>query len=163
MKPLAQLVPDAAAFDREVVAGLQRAVGHTITTAVTMARNEHRWKDRTYATRSTIDGGVRDTGKGSSGFIKAGRIAAMLNEGTRPHRIMPKLGARFVGPAQAGQGRRARGRGRTFLKFEVGGRIVFARSVNHPGTRPDPFLEAAQDYAGAEIDRAVGAMLDGLL
>lgn len=163
MKPLLQAVPDAVAFDRAVIAGLQRAVGHTITTAVTKARNEHGWRDRTYTTRDSIDGGVRDTGKGSSGYIKAGRIAMMLNDGTRPHRIMPKLGARFVGPAQEGQGRRSRGGGRNFLKFQVGGQTVFAREVRHPGTRPYRFLEDAQDYAGEEIDRAVGAMLDGLL
>ena len=163
MKPISQLVPDAVAFDRAVIAGLQRAVGHTITTAVTKARGEHRWRDRTYGTRESIDGSVSDASKGAAGYIKAGKIAAMLNDGTRPHEIRPKVGAGFRGPVREGQGRRSRGRARKFLKFQVGGQTVFARKVNHPGTRPDPFLEAAQDYAGEEIDRAVGAMLDGLL
>lgn len=26
------------------------------------------------------------------------------------------------------------------LKFKVGGRIIYATKVNHPGTQPDPFL-----------------------
>lgn len=44
------------------------------------------------------------------------RHAVFIEEGTRPHIIRP---------------RRA-----SILAFDVGGRRVFARSVNHPGTRP---------------------------
>jgi hypothetical protein len=40
--------------------------------------------------------------------------------GTRPHQIRPV---------------RAKA-----LRFTVGGRVVFARLVNHPGTKPDDFL-----------------------
>lgn len=49
--------------------------------------------------------------------------AAMVNDGTRPHVIRP---------------RRAQ-----VLRFQVGGQVVFARVVNHPGTRPRPFLDRA--------------------
>ena len=49
--------------------------------------------------------------------------AAMVNDGTRPHIIRPRR-------AQA-------------LRFRVGGRIVFARVVHHPGTKPNPFLDRA--------------------
>lgn len=42
--------------------------------------------------------------------------AATTNTGARPHRIVP---------------RRAKA-----LRFQVGGRTVFARSVNHPGNKP---------------------------
>ncbi|MFF2612378.1 hypothetical protein [Kitasatospora sp. NPDC058046] len=44
-------------------------------------------------------------------------------EGTRPHIIRP---------------RRAKA-----LRFEVGGRTVFAKVVHHPGTKPNPFLQRA--------------------
>lgn len=49
--------------------------------------------------------------------------AAMVNDGTRPHTIRPRN-------AQA-------------LRFRVGGRVVYARVVHHPGTRPRPFLDRA--------------------
>lgn len=49
--------------------------------------------------------------------------AQMVHDGTRPHIIRPKN-------AQA-------------LRFRVGNRIVFARVVHHPGTRPRPFLDRA--------------------
>lgn len=50
--------------------------------------------------------------------------AAYVNDGTRPHVIRPK---------------RRGGR----LRFNVGGRVVYARVVNHPGTRARPFLDRA--------------------
>jgi hypothetical protein len=49
--------------------------------------------------------------------------AQMVHDGTRPHIIRPRN-------AQA-------------LRFRVGNRIVFARVVNHPGTRARPFLDRA--------------------
>jgi len=47
-----------------------------------------------------------------------------VHDGTPPHPIYP----------------RRRG---GVLRFEVGGRVVFARMVNHPGYRGDPFLTKA--------------------
>lgn len=49
-------------------------------------------------------------------------------EGTRPHIIRP---------------RRTGG----WLRFTSGGRVVYAKQVNHPGTRPNRFLEAALRFA----------------
>jgi hypothetical protein len=49
--------------------------------------------------------------------------APYVNDGTRPHQIRPKT--------------------KKALKFRVGGRTVFAAVVNHPGTRPNPFLDRA--------------------
>lgn len=49
--------------------------------------------------------------------------AQMVNDGTRPHPIRPKN-------AQA-------------LRFTVGGQVVYAKVVHHPGTRPNPFLDRA--------------------
>lgn len=49
--------------------------------------------------------------------------AAPVHQGARPHVILP---------------RNAR-----VLRFEVGSRIVFARRVNHPGQRAQPFLSNA--------------------
>lgn len=46
--------------------------------------------------------------------------AYLHHEGTRPHRIDAK--------------------GPTILRFTKGGRVVYARSVNHPGTRPNRYL-----------------------
>ena len=49
--------------------------------------------------------------------------APYVNDGTRPHIIRPRT-------ARA-------------LRFVVGGQVVFARVVHHPGTRAQPFLDRA--------------------
>lgn len=143
MKPIAQLVPDAAAFDRAVVSGLHVAVSLTVKRTVLKARVQHRWRNRSYDTAASINSDSQATGNGSEGHVKAGRIAVYMNDGTRPHIIAARR--------------------KKALRFVQGGAVRFAKSVKHPGTKADPYLEAAQEYAGAEIDRAVGALLDALL
>ena len=56
--------------------------------------------------------------------------AAMVNDGTRPHVI--------------------RSRTKQVLRFQVGGRVVFARVVNHPGTKARPFLDRALREVAAQ-------------
>lgn len=56
-----------------------------------------------------------------------------------------------------------RARRRKFLAFKVGGRLVFARSVKHPGTKPTRFLyratNAAFRVAGPNIERHMARFL----
>lgn len=55
--------------------------------------------------------------------------APMVHDGTGPHVIRPRQ-------AQA-------------LRFRIGGRIVYAKVVHHPGTRARPFLDqAVREIAG---------------
>lgn len=49
--------------------------------------------------------------------------ASMVQDGTRPHIIRPRT--------------------KQALKFTVGGQVVFAKVVHHPGTRARPFLDRA--------------------
>lgn len=56
--------------------------------------------------------------------------ARFVNDGTRPHVIRP---------------RRAQ-----VLRFQAGGRTVYARVVNHPGTRAQPFLDRALREVAAQ-------------
>jgi phage gpG-like protein len=56
--------------------------------------------------------------------------AAFVNDGTRPHIIRPKN-------AQA-------------LRFKIGGRVVYAKVVHHPGTRARPFLDDALKQVAAQ-------------
>ena len=48
------------------------------------------------------------------------KYAYFHHEGTRPHIIRPN--------------------NHMYLKFNVGGRVIYAKQVNHPGTRPNHFL-----------------------
>lgn len=55
------------------------------------------------------------------------KYALAVHEGTKPHII--------------------RARKRKALKFDVGGRTVYASSVRHPGTKAQPFLSDALRFA----------------
>lgn len=66
--------------------------------------------------------------------------AEYVHDGTPPHVIRPKRAHTLR--------RSSRGVVKPALRFMVGGRIVFAKVVNHPGTRAQPFLDRAlQDVA----------------
>lgn len=58
----------------------------------------------------------------------------LVHNGSRPHPIFP---------------RRSRGRrgGTPYLRFVVDGRVVYARKVNHPGYKGNPFLTDALKQA----------------
>lgn len=68
----------------------------------------------------------RNTGRGvEARFLSNVSYAKFVDEGTKPHRIEP---------------REAR-----VLHWSSGASDVFARSVNHPGTRANPFIQRAID------------------
>ena len=67
---------------------------------------------------------------GTQVYVEVGselEYAYMHHEGTRPHAIFP--------------------RSARVLRFETPGGVVFAGSVNHPGTRPNRYLLDALDAA----------------
>lgn len=61
----------------------------------------------------------------TTGVTATADYAAAVHDGTRPHVIHARNG--------------------TYLKFPGRNGPVFARSVNHPGTRPRPFLRNAAE------------------
>lgn len=71
-----------------------------------------------------IETSIEGRGRNLIGRIESTHPATIyVIKGTRPHQIRPVR-------AQA-------------LRFTVGGRVVFAQVVNHPGTRPNDFLTLA--------------------
>lgn len=66
--------------------------------------------------------------------------AGFVNDGTPRHTIRPRGGrSSRRNPNKPGM-----------LKFTVGGRTVYAREVDHPGTRPNPFLDRALREVAAQ-------------
>ncbi|MCZ2439653.1 MAG: hypothetical protein LC119_05695 [Burkholderiales bacterium] len=87
------------------------------------------FKHRTGATsRATKYRVVGMATKRTVRLSNARRVATFLEYGTKPHII--------------------RARRKQFLRFTVRGRVVFARRVRHPGTKPYRFLYNATDAAG---------------
>lgn len=90
--------------------------------------------------RGTVAGGP---GSAEVRFTSDAPYVHFVIDGTQPHTITPKNGE--------------------WLVFNVGGDWVFARSVEHPGTAPNPFTERALDSTLAErqalITRAGGRIV----
>lgn len=68
--------------------------------------------------------------------------ALFVHWGTRPHKIKPKNKKR--------------------LRFPMGGKLAFAREVNHPGYRGDPWLAEQAAAAPKIFERRVNALLSTL-
>lgn len=81
--------------------------------------------ERSIATRPITVGGQPGVAVGVFGG-RAARYAMIHHDGSRPHVI------------QASPGK--------LLRFEIGGDVIFAKRVRHPGTKPNRFLtDAARD------------------
>ncbi len=77
--------------------------------------------------------GTQQFSRTSGKLFNAAPYAGWVNDGTRPHAI---------------HARKAK-----FLRFTVGGVVMFRRSVMHPGTRPRLFVQSAAGV-GQEVLRA---------
>lgn len=62
-------------------------------------------------------------------------LTGWITGGTRPHTITTRQ-------AQA-------------LRFEAGGEVIYRRLVNHPGTRPNPFIARTLNAMQGEMDAAL--------
>ncbi len=145
--------------------GTRRAVQLAGNAGAVHARSEHPHKVRTG--RLTSPAELRfelrqADDAGSWGYlINYTPYGAYVEYGTKPHKIFPKAAHGMIGPTREGQTRRATGKGPhehivgrgLALRFMVGGRIVFARYVNHPGTQALPFLRPAAEYAALVLVR----------
>lgn len=145
--------------------GTRRATQIALEAGAVHARSEHKHTKRTGRLTSTkeLRGELRHADdSGAWGYlINYTPYGAYVEYGTKAHNIYPKAAHGMIGPTREGQTRRATGKGPhehivgrgIALRFRVGGRIVFARYVNHPGTPALPFMYPAAEYAGLVLVR----------
>ena len=119
---------DTLIRDAEKVGGqLPSLLYQTMAKVTTIAKNKAReirpgsFKNRTGTLRRSID---RDVQSAARGVVYANeKYGEFVEFGTSPHVIVPKS--------------------KKMLAFKVNGQMVFARRVNHPGSKPYPFMEPA--------------------
>ena len=150
--------------------GTIRAVRVALSEGANYARDHHAHTKRTgnLTSRENLFGEMRQAdATGAWGYlINKAPYARIIEYGSKAHDIYPKAGFQMIGPTRNGQTRRATGRGPhehivgrgLALRFRVGGRIVFARMVKHPGTPALAFMRPAADYAGEVIERETEAV-----
>lgn len=94
------------------------------------ARDTTLFRDRTGELRGSID--IIDKGAYWKRVVAPAKHAGFIEGGTKAHVIRPKHAK--------------------LLRFYVGGNVVFAHKVNHPGTAKRPFMENAK-LAGSQAAR----------
>lgn len=108
----------------------RQALGQAAALAVHSAKTSSRYKSRTGELARSIH--RAPMGAWAWKISADAPHAAYVEFGTRPHRI---------------DARRAKA-----LRFVQHGRVVFRRSVQHPGTQPTHFLWRSVDAAGDELE-----------
>ncbi|NUO48732.1 MAG: hypothetical protein HOV80_07740 [Polyangiaceae bacterium] len=132
-----------ARWDREranIQAGLERAVEAVVIYGSMAAKADA--PVETGRLKDSLEGVVtRSSSTSAEGVVRA-RVKHMrfVIEGTEPHVIEPKR--------------------KKALKFNGAGGIVFARRVNHPGTRPNDFLADARREAEETLRRELQQTVD---
>ncbi len=128
--PESQFVVDQSGV-RGIVSGESSIVGRDMQKRLNRVQAKAKIKvgHRTGLLRNAIK-----TRQYNRGLVLVGEVfanvsyALMHHEGTRPHIIVPQR--------------------KEMLRFKVGGRIVYANKVTHPGTKPNPYLRDALREAG---------------
>lgn len=120
----------------------------TASEASEWVKQNHGYTDRTHRLTDSIQWfpvSSSDT-KVECRIVAGGRkapYAVIINDGSKAHKIV----------------------GNPVLRFEVGGNTIYAKSVNHPGTRPYGFMSQCYDKAARVADvklRQLAAKIEAL-
>jgi len=113
-------------IERRILDVPRVALQQVVRVAHQVAKETTLFKERTGKLRASI--AIIDRGAFTKRLIARAPHARFINEGTKPHVILPKNGP--------------------FLVFRIGNRIIRARKVNHPGTAKRPFMDNAAAAGG---------------
>jgi hypothetical protein len=140
-----ELLGVVADVDQQLAEARREGVARAVTAGAEEARTRHRFQSRTGATVAGIHGYVTAaTDAEVVGVLEStAETSVFLNDGTRPHEILPKN-------AKA-------------LRFETDGQVVFAARAQHPGTEPDPFFDHGVERTEEVFVEEIEAALDRIL
>ena len=71
------------------------------------------------------------------------KYALPVHEGSRPHVIVPVR--------------------KKVLAFKSGGKMIFAKRVNHPGNKPNPFVERTVSKTSSKVNDLFNKCLDNII
>ena len=127
------LIADAKKVGGDMPNMLYRAMVNSTTLVQNKAREIRvgSFKNQTGTLRRAIQRRVESAARGLIFIDDSANYGYWVEFGSNPHTIYPKRGK--------------------MLKFKVGGKDVFARKVNHPGSKPYPFMEPAYNESADPI------------
>jgi len=101
-----------------------------------------------YAGGGSLRQSIQYRPHGGNGFkvMVNSSYGVFVDQGTRPHVIVPRR--------------------KKMLAFQKDGRWIFAKRVNHPGTKAQPFftnaVEGSESYANTQLKKAMDNIIDKL-
>jgi hypothetical protein len=122
-----EFLRNLATIERRVLDAARLGVDQVAKVAYRSARETTLFKDQTGELRGTLD--ILDRGTYGRRLTAPAKHARYIESGSKPHRITAK--------------------NVPFLRFVIGGKVFYKRSVNHPGTAARPFMQNAA-AAGAQ-------------
>lgn len=134
-------------MDKQLADGYSRVAEKAAQDGASVARREHRYRDRTGATTRGIKAElVSASATGAEAeFRSEGAATPFINEGTSPHVIRPRAAGGV-------------------LRWDTpSGGTRFARSVQHPGTQPDPFFDKGEEAAVRSLEEGASALVEQVL
>lgn len=131
IKGLDDVTRNLDSFSQNVQVELKEALDISLRDVQEYAREHHRFITRTGEAEKSIET-VASYGTNFKGVVGTTReITVYLHTGTDRHTIVPRL--------------------KQSLRFVKGNKFKFAKRVNHPGTKEDPFIYNALEHSRSDI------------
>lgn len=135
---------------------LQKAI---VATQFVMTKNTLKDNPVPYRTGNLLQSFRYQIGRLQARWTPTARYAPFVEFGTRPHPIFP-VNARVLAWQKGGIGKYVTaGSGRRYYKTAKG-TMVFAAHVNHPGTKPHPFMSKIAKKSVPEVSKLFKSALD---
>ena len=129
---------------------MQRAL---VATGAVFAKHTLKQNPVPWRTGSLLHSFRFKSGAGWSRWYPTAKYAQMVEEGTAPHRIYPKT-KRALSWKTGGSGSYVTAAsGRKYYKASANAGRAFAKYVNHPGTKPHPFMQQILDNSRPDLDK----------
>ena len=128
---------------QEMQGRLTEAMNISVRDVQEKARADHRFMTRTGEAERSIATEVKGRGMNVTGTVGTTRLITIyLHQGTKPHTIVP--------------------RSKQVLRWPTGSGFQFAKRVQHPGTKKDPFVLNAADAEEPRIVSRFDRIFDEL-
>lgn len=135
------LIAKAEQLDRDVKSALVSAVKDSseagaLEAKIRAPRRTGHLAEEIYAQHASAVSGDAVVGS----ITAEADYAEAVSKGTMPHVIEARRGGS--------------------LRFSAGGSVVFRKRVNHPGTKPNPFMQDGEARAASELNSSLNSGVD---
>lgn len=135
---------------------LQRAI---LATSAVFAKNTLRNDPVPFRTGNLLQSFRFRAGRLEARWFPMAAYAAAVELGTKPHLIVPRRASVLAWESGGQRGYVVSRTGREYYRTRPGS-VTFAMRVNHPGTRPKPYMQKIVSKSQRDVQKLFGQALD---